>query len=160
MDENQGVEFVGSSKETIEAWVAEFGVADARTDLHAEEATVAHAPAHLVDGPVGILQRNSAKRGESGRVLVNDSSEELVLNRRQFGRAARRCPVTERDRNWRKHLHGNAFAIHVGNAGGGGPAPVIDATVVLSAEQQNRLGVADPLDAGPQVVRIGRVQIR
>lgn len=37
---------------------------------------------------------------------------------------------------------------------------MIDATVLLSAEQQNRLGLADPLDAGPQVVRIGRAQIR
>lgn len=100
MDENQGAELVGDSEKPIQAGIGEFGVADARTDLHAEEASVAHAPAHLVDGTVGILQGNRAKRGESGRVLVDNSSEELVLNRRQFGRAARRCPVTERDRNW------------------------------------------------------------
>lgn len=89
MDENQGVELVGDSEKPIQAGVGEFGVTDPRTDLHAEEATVAHAPAHLVDGAVGVLQGNGAKRGESGRVPVNDLGEELVLSRGQLGGAGR-----------------------------------------------------------------------
>jgi hypothetical protein len=37
---------------------------------------------------------------------------------------------------------------------------VIDPAVVLSAEQQLRLGVVGALDAGPQIVRIGMPQIQ
>jgi hypothetical protein len=78
---------------------------------------MAHAPTHLVDGPVGILQGDGAQRSEAGWVLVDDSGEELVLRRRQFGGAGRRRPIAERHRNRRKHLHPNAFAIHVDEPG-------------------------------------------
>jgi hypothetical protein len=37
---------------------------------------------------------------------------------------------------------------------------VIDPAVVLSAELQVRLGLAFPLDTGPEVVRVGMPQIR
>jgi hypothetical protein len=37
---------------------------------------------------------------------------------------------------------------------------VIDPAVMLSAEQQLRLGVVGALDAWPQIVRIGMPQIR
>jgi len=57
-------------------------------------------------------------------------------------------------------LHGNALTIHIHDPGRWRPAPLIDPAVVLSAEQQLRLGVAGALDAWPQIVRIGMPQIQ
>jgi hypothetical protein len=101
------------SKEPVQAGVGELGNGDPRADLDAEEAPIAHAPAHLVDGPVGVLQGDSAQRSEAGWVLVGDPGEELVLRRRQFGGAGRRRRVTKRHRNRGKHLQPNTFTVHV-----------------------------------------------
>jgi hypothetical protein len=100
-------------KEPVQARVCQLDAADLSADLDTDESPMAHAPAHLVDGPVGILQGDGAQRSEAGWVPVGDPGEELVLSRRQFGRAGRRRLVAERHRNRRKHLHGNAFTIHV-----------------------------------------------
>ena len=113
MNQYQGAKFMRDSKEPVQAGIGEFGTGDLRADLDTEEAPTAHAPAHLVDRPVGVLQRDGTKRSEAGWVLVGDPGEEVVLRRRQFGGAGRRRRITERHRNRRKHLHPNAFAIHV-----------------------------------------------
>jgi hypothetical protein len=81
MDQDQGAQFVRDAKEAVQARVGEFGSAYLGADLDTEEAWLAHAPAHLVDGPVGILQRNGAERSEASRVLMGDAGEELVLRR-------------------------------------------------------------------------------
>ena len=105
-------------KKPVEARVGQLGgTADLCADLDAEEAPISHAPAHLVDGPVGVLQRDRAQRSEAGWVWLHDPGEELVLSRRQFGRPGRRCLVAERHRDRRKHLHSNVFAIHIGEPG-------------------------------------------
>ncbi|MDT5184217.1 MAG: hypothetical protein QOI29_2375 [Mycobacterium sp.] len=117
MDQDQGDKFMRDGKEPVQARVGELGIPDPRADLDADEARLAHAPAHLVDGPVGVLQGNGAQRSEAGWVLAHDPGEELVLSRRQFGRAGRGRVVAKRHGNRRKHLYGNAFPIHVGEPG-------------------------------------------
>jgi hypothetical protein len=117
MDQDQGAEFMRDGEEPIQARVGQLGTADPRADLDTEEPRTAHAPAHLVDGPVGVLQCDGAQRSEAGWVPVQDPGEELVLSRRQFGRTGRRRLVAERHRNRRKHLYSNVFAIHIGEPG-------------------------------------------
>ncbi|MDT5260459.1 MAG: hypothetical protein QOD10_5539 [Mycobacterium sp.] len=87
MDQDQGDKFMRDGKEPVQARVGELGIPDPRADLDADEARLAHAPAHLVDGPVGVLQRDGAQRSEASWVLVGDPGEELVLRRGQFGGA-------------------------------------------------------------------------
>ncbi len=117
MDQDQGAEFMRDGEEPVQARVGQLGTADLRADLDTEESRSAHAPAHLVDGPVGVLQGDGAQRREAGWVLAHDPGEELVLSRRQFGRAGRGRLVAERHRNRRKHLYRNTFTIHVGEPG-------------------------------------------
>ena len=87
MDQDQGAKFMRDGKEPVQARVGELGTPDPRADLDTEESRLLHAPTHLVDGPVGVLQRDGAQRCEAGRVLVGDPGEELVLRRGQFGGA-------------------------------------------------------------------------
>ena len=94
MDQHQGAEFSCGGKEAVQAGVGEFGIPNPRADLDTQKAA-AHAPAHLVDGQIGVLQGDGAQRRKAGRVLMGDPGEELVLSRRQFGRPCRRRP------NWR-----------------------------------------------------------
>jgi hypothetical protein len=89
MHKHQGIEFGGDGEESVEALVAEFAPADLRADFDTEESRMTYAAAHLVDGLVGVLQRDGAQCGETGRVLGHDPGEEVVLSRRQFGRAWR-----------------------------------------------------------------------
>jgi hypothetical protein len=100
-------------EEPVQTGVGKLGIPDPRADLNTEKAPVAHASAHLIDGSVGVLQSDGAQRGEAGWVLVGEPGEEIVLRFRQFGSAGHRCGVTERHRNRGKHLHPNAFTVHV-----------------------------------------------
>jgi hypothetical protein len=100
-------------EEPIQAGIGKLRISNPRADLYAEKASVAHAPAHLIDGSVRVLQSDGPQRSEAAWVLVGDPGEELVLCCRQFGSSGRRCVVAERHRNWRKHLHRNAFPVHV-----------------------------------------------
>jgi hypothetical protein len=117
VDQDQGAKFMCDGKEPVQDRVGQLGTVDLRADLDAEESGMAQAPAHLVDGPVGILQGDSAQRGETVWVLAHDPGKELVLSRREFGGAGRRRPIAERHRNRREHLHSNAFTIHVDEPG-------------------------------------------
>ena len=87
MDQEQRAEFVRDGKEPVQARVGEFGIPDPRADLDTEEPRLLHAPAHLVDGQVGILQPDGAQRGKASWVLAGDPGEELILRRGQFGGA-------------------------------------------------------------------------
>lgn len=147
------------SKESVQARVTQFGPDHLRADLDSEESRTVHTPAHLLDGKVGILQGDGAQRGEPGGMLPHDSAEELVLGRRELRRSARRCPITECDRNRRKDLHRNAVMIHIGDPGVWRPAPVIDLAVAQPAEHQVCGGLARALDTGPAVSRIAPSQI-
>ena len=89
MDQDQGAEFMRDGEEPVHARVGQLGAADLRADLDTEESTMAHAPPHLVDGAVGVLQGDGAQRSEAGWVPAHDPREEFVLSRRQFGRAGR-----------------------------------------------------------------------
>src|ERR1700722_14338903 len=100
-------------EEPIQAGIGKLRISDPRADLYAEKASVAHAPADLIDGSVRVLQSDGPQRSEAARVRVGDPSEELVLCCRQFGSFGRRRGVTECNRNWGKHLHPNAFTVHV-----------------------------------------------
>jgi hypothetical protein len=102
-------------KEPVEAGVGKLGTSYPRADFDTEKPRMAHAAAHLVDGSVGVLQGDGAQRSEACWVLAGDPGEELVLRCRQLRGAGRGCVVTERHRNWRKHLHRNAFALHIGD---------------------------------------------
>jgi hypothetical protein len=113
MNQDQSAEFVRDRKEPVQAGVGKFGISYPRADLDTEKSRVTHAPAQLIDGSVGVLQRDRSQRSEAGRVLVGDPGEEIVLRRRQFAGAARRGGVTERHRDRGKHLHRNAFTIHI-----------------------------------------------
>jgi hypothetical protein len=113
MDQNHCAEFVRDGEEPIQARVGQLDTIDLRADLEAEESSVAHASAHLVDGPVRVLQGDSAQRREADGVLVHYPGEELVLSRRQFGRTGRRRRVAKSHGYRRKHLHSNAFTVHV-----------------------------------------------
>jgi hypothetical protein len=100
-------------EEPVQAGVGKLRIPDPRADLDTEKPGEAHAPADLVDGSVGVLQGDGSQRSEACWVLEGDSGEELVLCCRQFRGAGRRRGVAERHRNWRKHLHRNAFTVHV-----------------------------------------------
>jgi hypothetical protein len=76
-------------EEPVQAGVGQLGAEDLCADLDTEESRLAHAPARLVNRPIGILQGDGAQRREAGRVPAHDPSEEIVLSRRQFGRADR-----------------------------------------------------------------------
>jgi hypothetical protein len=89
MDKDQGAEFMRDGKKPVQARVGQLDAADLRADLDTEESMMAHAPPHLVDGAVRVLQGEGAQRSEAGWVLAHDPGEELVLSRRQFGRAGR-----------------------------------------------------------------------
>jgi hypothetical protein len=89
VDEDQGAEFVRDGEKPVQAWVAELGVSDSGANLDADKAALAHAATHLVDRAVRILQRDGGQSGEAGWVFAGDSSEELVLCRRQFGSSRR-----------------------------------------------------------------------
>lgn len=60
MDQDQSAEFMRDRKEAIEAGVGKLGIADPRTDLETDKPWLTHAPAHLVDSSVGVLQGNGA----------------------------------------------------------------------------------------------------
>jgi hypothetical protein len=60
MDQDQSAYFIRDSKEPVEARVGKLGISDPRADLDAEKPRVAHAPAHLVDGSVRVLQGDGA----------------------------------------------------------------------------------------------------
>jgi hypothetical protein len=42
-------------KEPVQTRVGEFEIPDPRADLDTEKSWTAHAPAHLVDGAIGVL---------------------------------------------------------------------------------------------------------
>jgi len=113
MDQDQSAEFMRDCKESVQAGVAKFGIPDPCADLDTEKPRMAHAPAHLVDGSVGVLQGDGAQSSEAGWMLVGDPGEEFVLRYRQFRGARRRCGVAEGHRDRGKHLHRNAFTVHV-----------------------------------------------
>jgi hypothetical protein len=102
-------------EEPVQAGVGKLRIPDPRSDLNTEKASVAHAQAHFIDGSVGVLQSDGPQRSEAGGVLVSDPGEEFILRRCQFGSARDRRRVTERHRNRGKHLHPNAFTVHVGD---------------------------------------------
>lgn len=89
MDQDQGAEFMRDGKKPVQARVGQLGATDLCSDLDTQEARKAHAAAHLVDGPVGVLQSDGGQRSEAGGMLAHDAGEELVLSRRQLGRASR-----------------------------------------------------------------------
>jgi len=99
MDEDQGVKLVRDGKKPIQAPVGQLDNADLGTDLDTEESRLTHAPPHLVDGAIGVLQGDRAERGEAGWVPTHDAGEELILGRRQFCRTCCRRPVAERHWN-------------------------------------------------------------
>jgi hypothetical protein len=113
MHQDQCAKFMRDGEEPVQARVGQLGSADPGADLDAEESALTHAPAHLVDGSIRVLQSDGAQRSEAGGVLVHDPGEELVLRRCQFSRTGGRCLVAERHRNRRKHLHRNALTVHV-----------------------------------------------
>jgi hypothetical protein len=117
VDQDQGTKFMRDSKEPVQARVGELDIPDPRADLDTEETRLVHAPAHLLDGPVGVLQCDGAQRSEASWMLVGDPGEELVLRQSQFGSAGGRRPVAERHRNRGKNLHPNAFRVHVDKPG-------------------------------------------
>ncbi|MCW2661125.1 MAG: hypothetical protein JWP83_2277 [Mycobacterium sp.] len=117
MDQDQRAKLMRDGKELVQARVGEFDIPDPRADLDTDEAALAHAPAHLADGAIGILQRDGAQRSEASWVVVGDSGEELVLRRRQCGSAGRRRLIAERHRNRGKNLHPNAFGVHIDESG-------------------------------------------
>ena len=82
MHQHQGVEFGGDGEKPVKARVGQFETADLGADLDTEKPRRAHAPAHLVDGLVGILQWDGRERGEAGRMLTHHPSEEVVLDSR------------------------------------------------------------------------------
>jgi hypothetical protein len=43
-------------EEPVQAGVGELGIPDPRTDLDTDKPGIAHAPPHLVDGSVRVLQ--------------------------------------------------------------------------------------------------------
>ena len=98
MNQNQGAEFMRDGEEPVQARIGQLGTVDLGADLDTEESRLSHAPPHLADGQVGVLESDGAQRGEAGRVLPHDPGEELILARRQFGRACRRRLVAERHR--------------------------------------------------------------
>ena len=159
MDQEQRAKLMCDAKEPVQARVGELGFPDPRADLDTEEPRLPHAPAHLVDGQVGILQPDGAQRGKASWVLAGDPGEELILRRGQFGGAGGRCAVAERHRNRGKNLHPNAFGVHIDEPGPWRPGPVVDQAVRLPTEHQVRLGVAGAVDAGPAVVRVGAPQV-
>jgi hypothetical protein len=55
MHKHQGIEFICNTKEPVQAGVGQLRAADLGADLHTEEPRRTHAPAHFVDGPIGIL---------------------------------------------------------------------------------------------------------
>jgi hypothetical protein len=81
---------MGDREEPVQAGVGKLRISNPRTDLYAEKASVAHAPAHLIDGSVGVLQSDGSQRSEATWVLLGDPGEELVLRRGQFGGASGR----------------------------------------------------------------------
>jgi hypothetical protein len=117
MNQDQRAKFMCDREEPVQAGVGKLRISHPRADLDAEKAWVAHAPAHLIDSSVGVLQSDRRQRSEAAWMLVGDPREELVLSRRQFGSSGRRRGVTERNRNWGKHLHRNAFTVHVDDPG-------------------------------------------
>lgn len=147
------------SKESVQARIAQLGVDDLRADLDSEESRTPHAPTHLLDGKVGILQGDGGQRSKPGGVLLHESGKELVLGRRQLRCPARRRPITERNRNRGKDLCRNTVMIHVGDSGGWRPAPMIDLAVAPPAEHQACGGRAGAFDTGPVVSRIALLQI-
>ncbi len=160
MNKHQGAEFMGDREEPVQALVGQFDVADPGADLDTEKARLAHAPAQFVNGEVGVLKGDGAQRGEASGVLLYDARKEIILGRRQFGRAGGVRLIAERHRNRRKHLHPNAVTVHVGDAGLRGPAPAVDLAIGNPTEHQPCFGVIDALDAGPLVMRIDLAQIR
>jgi hypothetical protein len=146
-------------EEPVQARVGELSIPDPRADLDTEKPGVAHAPAHLVDGSVRLLQGDGPQRSEACWALEGDSGEELVLCCSQFRGAGTRCGVTERHRNRGKHLHRNAFTVHVNDPSVGRPAPMIDRAVGNPTEHQLRFGLTRALDAGPAIVRIDASQV-
>jgi hypothetical protein len=113
MNQDQCAEFMRDGKEPVEVRVGKLGIPGPRADLDAKKPRVVHAPAHLINSSVRVLQSDSPQRSEAAWMLVGDPREELVLCCRQFGSSGRRRGVTERNRNWGKHLHPNAFTVHV-----------------------------------------------
>jgi hypothetical protein len=87
MDQDQGGKFMRDGKEPVQARVGKFDIPDPCADLDTEEARLSHAPAHLVDGSLGVLQRDGTERSEASWVLVGDPGEELVLRQGQVGSA-------------------------------------------------------------------------
>jgi hypothetical protein len=57
-------------------------------------------------------------------------------------------------------LYGNTVMIHVGEPGIRRPTPVIDPAVPRSTEHQVRVGLACPVESGPEVVRVSPPHIR
>jgi hypothetical protein len=119
MDQDQGAKFVCDREKPVQAGVGQLGISYPRADLDAKKASVAHAAAHLINSSVGVLQGDGPQRSEACWVREGDSGEELVLCCCQFRGAGRRCGVAECYRNWRKHLHRNAFTVHVNDPGFG-----------------------------------------
>jgi hypothetical protein len=159
MDQDQSAKFMRDGKEPVEAGFSKLGIPDPRADLNTEKPRMTHPAPHLVDGTVGVLQGDRAQRRKARRVLSGDSCEELVLRCCQFRGPRRRGFVTKRHRNWRKHLHRNAFTVHVDDPSFGRPAPMIDGPIGHPAEHQLRLGFIGALDDGPAIVRIDPSQV-
>lgn len=113
MNQHQRAEFMGDREEPVQARVGQLDAVDPGADLDTEESRLAHTPAQLVDGPVGVLEGDGAERGEASGVLLYDAREEVVLSRRQFGRAGCVRLIAECHRNRRKHLHGNTVTVHI-----------------------------------------------
>ena len=61
---------------------------------------------------IRILQWNRGQAGESRRMSADNFGDVIVQAARKIERVGRLRPVAEHHRHGRKHLHGNAGAVH------------------------------------------------
>ena len=117
----RGVELFGCAPDGLKRGVVEiqriepakmFVGIDVGADLRATQAEFADATLQFARGEIRILQRNCRQPGEARRMRADDLGDVIVQPAGKIERVRRFRPIAEHHRHRRKHLHGNAGAIH------------------------------------------------
>src|SRR5207237_6823635 len=111
----------------------EVAPARARADLDRGETETLARVAELVDRERRVLERHRRHAREARRRAGGDRRDVLVLQPAERSAGLRLGPVAEHDRRRREDLPVDAEPVHVLEAPGGAPLPVVDVDETMVA---------------------------
>ena len=117
VQEDHHIEFLDAGKEFFEAGAGEIDAPDIGAELDAAEAELLDRAVEFGNGHAGILQRHRAHAHQPVGMLATMAGDMVVDHAATVARHFRRRRIDEVTWIGRDHLHVDAVAVHVGEAG-------------------------------------------